>query len=449
MPQGDRRQLYGEISKTEAQPDGTLKVYGYCSSECVDAQGEVIKAGAMQAAIPDYLKFGAVREMHQPKAAGTAIEMKVEDDGRTWFGAHVVDPIAVKKVETKTYKGFSIGGNITGRDDLDKSIITGLKLVEVSLVDRPANPEAVFTMYKAEDTAPAAEPVITEPAPAASPEPVAKSDEAPAAAGAGPVLEVTGTDDEVAEFAKVLNDSALSMGDAITALKAFVATRDAPPPEPVVPPVVTPEDEHAAKVREVAEIIAAALQMGDLNKRVRDPELPFPDLYALAIEHLGEEAIKAMKAANLDVMRDAIVEKAGARHSKVDAARLQEAHDHLCAMGAQCGDKEAAAPVADLAKVTPSEDLAKVQADLAAANERLAKLEAQPLPARTAALGLLKTSKEQDNGSAVDPSDEAAELAKYITRDADGSVNAALTLLKFTQSTQGRPFVPPSMPAAA
>lgn len=142
--------LYAKISKTEKQEDGTIKVWGYASSEAVDSDGEVITSEAMKAALPDYMKFGAVREMHQPLAAGTAIEAKVEDDGRTFFGAHVVDPIAVKKIETQTYKGFSIGGKVTSRDDMNKSIITGLKLVEVSLVDRPANPDAVFTMFKAD-----------------------------------------------------------------------------------------------------------------------------------------------------------------------------------------------------------------------------------------------------------------------------------------------------------
>ena len=84
--------LYGEIAKTEQQDDGTVKVWGYASSEAVDSDGEIITAEAMKAAIPDYMKFGAVREMHGKSAAGTAIEIKVEDDGRTYFGAHVVDP---------------------------------------------------------------------------------------------------------------------------------------------------------------------------------------------------------------------------------------------------------------------------------------------------------------------------------------------------------------------
>ncbi|HEZ0915096.1 TPA: HK97 family phage prohead protease, partial [Neisseria meningitidis] len=135
------------------QDDGTVKVWGYASSEAVDSDGEVIAAAAMKAAIPDYMKFGAEREMHGSNAAGTAIEINVEDDGRTFFVAHIVDPVAVTKVKTGVYKGFSIGGSVTAHDELNKSQITGLKLTEISLVDRPANPDAVFTCFKADKDA--------------------------------------------------------------------------------------------------------------------------------------------------------------------------------------------------------------------------------------------------------------------------------------------------------
>ena len=166
--------LYAEIAKMEAQDDGTVKVWGYASSEAVDSDGEVITAEAMKAAIPDYMKFGAVREMHGSNAAGTAIEINVEDDGRTFFGAHIVDPVAVTKVKKGVYKGFSIGGGVTARDELNKSQITGLKLTEISLVDRPANPDAVFTCYKAD------KPKADEEAADKDDEPTEKTDETPA-----------------------------------------------------------------------------------------------------------------------------------------------------------------------------------------------------------------------------------------------------------------------------
>ena len=144
------KKLYADLSKVEEQDDGTIKVWGYASTAAVDSDGETVTADAMKAALPGYMKWGAVREMHQAKAAGSAIEAEVQDDGRTWFGAHVVDSEAVKKVKAGVYKGFSIGGKVTSRDEMAKTTITGINLVEVSLVDRPANPEAVITICKAE-----------------------------------------------------------------------------------------------------------------------------------------------------------------------------------------------------------------------------------------------------------------------------------------------------------
>lgn len=140
--------LYGEISKTEEADDGTIKVWGYASTGNQDEQGEIVTAKAMQDALPEYMKWANVREMHTAKAAGTAIEASVQEDGRCWFGAHIIDSEAVKKVKMGVYKGFSIGGKATKRNELNKSIIEGLRLNEVSLVDRPANPEAVITIMK-------------------------------------------------------------------------------------------------------------------------------------------------------------------------------------------------------------------------------------------------------------------------------------------------------------
>jgi uncharacterized small protein (DUF1192 family) len=142
--------LYGAFSKVEEQDDGTIIVEGIASSETVDSDGEVVKASAIEAALPDYMRdgTGALREMHQPMAAGTATASVA--DSLTTIKAHVVDPVAVKKVKAGVYKGFSIGGKVTERDSVDKNTITGLRLVEISLVDRPANPDARLTMWKAE-----------------------------------------------------------------------------------------------------------------------------------------------------------------------------------------------------------------------------------------------------------------------------------------------------------
>jgi len=141
--------LYGAIQKVEAQDDGTVRVYGIATSEAVDDQGEIVRADAMRAAIPEYMRFPALREMHQLSAAGTTLEAEVCDDATTRIVAHVVDPIAVAKVKNGVYRGFSIGGRVLQREPGNPKTITGLLLNEISLVDRPANPEAVFDCWKA------------------------------------------------------------------------------------------------------------------------------------------------------------------------------------------------------------------------------------------------------------------------------------------------------------
>jgi hypothetical protein len=141
--------LYGAIQKVEPQDDGTVRVHGIASSEVVDDQGEIVRADAMRAAMPDYMRFPALREMHQLSAAGTTLEAEVGDDGATRIVAHVVDPIAIAKVRNQVYRGFSIGGRVTRREAGNPKAITGLVLNEISLVDRPANPEAIFDCWKA------------------------------------------------------------------------------------------------------------------------------------------------------------------------------------------------------------------------------------------------------------------------------------------------------------
>ncbi|MFA3009500.1 hypothetical protein KWF38_19490, partial [Acinetobacter pittii] len=107
------KKLFGAIQKIQDQDDGTIIVEGVASTEDEDSDKEIVKADAMRSAIPDYMKFGAVREMHQPLAAGTALEINVDDNNVTTLKAHIVDSEAIKKVKTGVYKGFSIGGSVT------------------------------------------------------------------------------------------------------------------------------------------------------------------------------------------------------------------------------------------------------------------------------------------------------------------------------------------------
>lgn len=139
--------LFGGIEKFETSTDGTLIVTGTASSACQDSEGEIITAEAMREALPEYMRFANVREMHTNKAAGVTLSAEVTDSGETRILAKVVDAEAVKKVVEGVYKGFSIGGKALAKA-LNK--ITRLRLTEISLVDRPANPECVFDCWKAD-----------------------------------------------------------------------------------------------------------------------------------------------------------------------------------------------------------------------------------------------------------------------------------------------------------
>jgi hypothetical protein len=94
------------------------------------------------------MRFANIREMHRPSAVGVAKEAIIDDRG-LYLAAKIVDDEAWGKVIEGVYKGFSIGGRVTARDPADRGVITGLALTEISVVDRPANPEAVFDCWKA------------------------------------------------------------------------------------------------------------------------------------------------------------------------------------------------------------------------------------------------------------------------------------------------------------
>jgi HK97 family phage prohead protease len=136
--------IYLPIAKVDA---AKRLVYGYASTEARDDQGEVVKREALQEALGDYMRFGNIREMHQLSAVGKAQNAEIDDKG-LYLGAKVVDDRAWEKVVEGVYNGFSIGGKVIERAAGDYKTINKLRLDEISLVDRPANPEAVFDCWK-------------------------------------------------------------------------------------------------------------------------------------------------------------------------------------------------------------------------------------------------------------------------------------------------------------
>lgn len=144
--------VFARLRKVEEDDDGFLHVAGIASSETEDRSGEVITADAIKAALPDFMAHGtgALRSMHKLDAVGRVDRAEVDAQKRTKIEATVVDPLAITKVQAGVFKGFSIGGRVVARDPKDSNRITKIVLNEISLVDRPCNPEAVFGLWKAD-----------------------------------------------------------------------------------------------------------------------------------------------------------------------------------------------------------------------------------------------------------------------------------------------------------
>lgn len=126
--------------------DEQRMVWGYASTPDLDSDGEIIELNAIEKALPEYMKFPTIREMHQPKAAGRTVEATVDNKG-LFIGAKIVSDEAWNMVKEGVYAGFSIGGKAVQKI---RNKISDLKLTEISLVDVPANKNAVITLWKSE-----------------------------------------------------------------------------------------------------------------------------------------------------------------------------------------------------------------------------------------------------------------------------------------------------------
>ena len=142
---------YAEIIKYDKNDDGTLTVYGKATSDDLDIDNQICDNDWLGRAMPEWFKSGGnIREQHSSIAAGVATEYEEKKDGY-YVTAKVVDEGSIKKVEHKVLKGFSIGIKapriVRDTKAANGSIVDG-QIVEVSLVDRPANPTCQLVLAK-------------------------------------------------------------------------------------------------------------------------------------------------------------------------------------------------------------------------------------------------------------------------------------------------------------
>jgi len=130
-------------------------VSGFASLDNIDKQGDIVTA---EASMKAFSKFrGNIREMHQPLAVGKMVNFKedryFDPESKKFYSGVFVSAYVSKgaqdtweKVLDGTLTGFSIGGRMNkwddGYDEKSDSTIRIIKdydLVELSLVDSPAN----------------------------------------------------------------------------------------------------------------------------------------------------------------------------------------------------------------------------------------------------------------------------------------------------------------------
>jgi len=139
-----------DIVKWDRDENGDLIVYGKATGPDLDLDGQICDPKWLKTAMPTWMEFGNVREMHQPIAAGIGIEL--EEQGTDWMlRSKCIDPNTARKIENGVLKGYSVGiknPQVTKDAAAPGGRIVGGNIIEVSYVDRPCNPTAKMTICK-------------------------------------------------------------------------------------------------------------------------------------------------------------------------------------------------------------------------------------------------------------------------------------------------------------
>lgn len=136
------------ITAIEKSANGDdLFVTGVATDGSVDSDKQIAHPDWASKAIRQWYESGAnVRVQHQGMRdpAGIGVKCWTDNNGATWVRANIIEPTAQLLVRKGALRAYSIGvrnpviktdfqGKATG------GIITGGEIVELSLVDRPAN----------------------------------------------------------------------------------------------------------------------------------------------------------------------------------------------------------------------------------------------------------------------------------------------------------------------
>lgn len=413
--------IFARLTKVD---EASRTVTGVIANEALDRSGEVFDYASSKphfekwsgdiAKSTDGKSVGNVRAMHGNIAAGVVKQMDMDDVAKAIsVCAHIVDDNEWNKVLTGTYSGFSIGGKYArkwkGDDGLQRYTA---EPCEVSLVDLPCNPDAQFSVIKADGTEELRKfdvPVAKDYT--ADAERLAKHEDA--ATTGNVILAVLGKQTiekglwTVANFAEVLQQLSYMADDAAI--------------------------ESAAE--------------GDNSKVPAQLKAALKPLVDAFLAMAAEEVAEAIKGGDDEAMALAAADelnKAGARHSAKDKAAIEAlakhhaaAKKHLSAMDDHMASLNSAPAVPDadaddaqkLAKA--ADDLQKVAAERDELAGKLAKVAADYAELLTKAAppkgAVRAVSKDADNDATMTKIDDSPVLK------ADGSPDHQATAMKLVK----------------
>jgi hypothetical protein len=145
------------IEKMETDENGDLVVHGKASDGNLDSDNQIVDPAWMAKAAADWLATGGnVRVQHNPQRdpAGVGVKAETDRDGATWVTAKVFEPVAQKLVSKGALRAYSVGiarPSIVRDASAPGGRIVGGELVEISLVDRPANKRCGIQLVKSVD----------------------------------------------------------------------------------------------------------------------------------------------------------------------------------------------------------------------------------------------------------------------------------------------------------
>ena len=146
------------IEKVEDTSDGNVMVWGKATDGSVDSDEQIVDPEFAAKALAEWMDSGPnVRVQHQSQRDPAGVGLKVEKDGDAhWVKSLIVEPVAQRLVKSGALRAYSVG---IARPTIQRDVrarggrITDGMIVELSLVDRPANKACGIQLVKSDSGA--------------------------------------------------------------------------------------------------------------------------------------------------------------------------------------------------------------------------------------------------------------------------------------------------------